>query len=55
MLLLNQRTLFLLNVRDFIFVFVESMILVVVVMFEYYVFLKRKENACEKPLFLNFS
>jgi hypothetical protein len=46
MLLLNQRILFLLNVRDFIYVFVESMIFVVIVMYEYYVLLKRKENAC---------
>jgi len=55
MLLLNQRTLFLLNVRDFIYVFAESMIFVVIVMYGYYVLLKRKENACEEPLFLNFS
>jgi len=56
MFLLNQRTLFLLNVGDFIYVFVESMIsFVVSVMYEYYVLLKRKENACEEPLFLNFS
>jgi len=55
MFLLNQRTLFLLNVRDFIHVFVESMIFVVIVMYEYYVLLKRKENACEEPLFLNIS
>jgi len=50
-LLLNQRTLFLLNVRDFIYVFVESMIFVVV-MYGYYVLLKRKESASDEPLFL---
>ena len=55
MLLLNQRTLFLLNVRVFIYVFVESMIVVAIVMYGYYVLLKGKENACEEPLFLNFS
>ena len=55
MLLLNQITLFLLNVRDFIYVFVESMIFVVIVMYGFYVLLKRKENACQEPLFLNFS
>ena len=43
------------NVRDFIYVFVKSMIFVVIVMYKYYVLLKRKENACEEPLFLNFS
>jgi len=45
MFLLNQKTLFLLNVRYFIYGFVESMIFVVIVMCGYYVFLKRKENA----------
>jgi len=45
MRLLNQRTLFLLNVRYSIYVFVESMIFVVIVMYGYYVLLKRKENA----------
>jgi len=48
MFLLNQRTLFLLNVRDFIYVFVESMIFVVIVMYEYYVSLKKMhvKNLC---------
>jgi ABC-type multidrug transport system permease subunit len=55
MLLLNQRTLFLLNVWNFIYVFVELMVFVVIVMYEYYVLLKRKENACDELLFLNFS
>lgn len=54
-LLLNQITLFLLNVRDFIYVFVKSMIFVVIVMYGYYVLLKRKENAYDEPLFLTFS
>jgi len=44
MLLLNQRTLFLLNVKYFMFL-LESMIFVVIVMYGYYVLLKRKENA----------
>jgi len=44
MLLLNQRTLFLLN-----------RIFVVILLYEYYVLLKRKENACDEILFLNFS
>lgn len=51
MLLLNQRTLCLLNVKDFMYVFVESMIFVVIVMYGYHVLLKRKENACEEPCF----
>lgn len=55
MFLLNQITLFLLNVRDFIYVFVGSMIFVIIVIYVYYVLLKRKENACEYSLFLNFS
>jgi len=38
--LLNQKTLFLLDVRNFIYVFVESMIFIV--MYEYYVLLKNK-------------
>jgi len=51
MILLNQRTLFLSNVSDIIYVFVESMIFVVIVMYESYVLLKRKENACEGPCY----
>ena len=43
MLLVNQRTLYSLIVRNFIYVFVESMIFVVIVMYGYYVLLKRKE------------
>jgi len=54
-LLLNQITLFLLNVRNFIYVFVEPMIFVVIVMYSYYALLKRRENACDEFLFLNFS
>jgi len=55
MLLLNQRMLFLLNVRNFIYVFVESMNFVVIVMYEYYVLLKKIKNACDEILLLNFS
>jgi len=54
MFLLNQRTLSLLIVRNFIYVFVESMIFVVMVMYGCYVLLKRKENACDELLFSNF-
>jgi len=52
--LLKQEALFLLNMmcfiyafvksKNFIYVFVESMIFVVIVMYEYYVLLKRKEK-----------
>jgi len=51
--LLNQRTLYLLNVRNFIYIFVELVTFVVIVN-EYYVLLKRKENACDELLFLIF-
>jgi len=53
--IVEARTLFLLNMMRFIYVFVESMIFVVNVMYGYYVLLKRKENACEESLFLNFN
>jgi len=38
---------YLLNITNFIYVFVESMIFVVIVMYEYYLLLKGKENACD--------
>jgi len=55
MLLLNQITLFLLNVRNFIYVFIESMIFVVIIMYRYYVVLKWKESECDELLFLNLA
>ena len=52
--LFNQRILFLLNIMNFIYVFIESRIFVAVIMYGYYVFPKKK-NACDELLVLNFS
>ena len=50
----KSNNLVFINESDIIYVFVKSMIFVVIVMYEYYVLLKRKENACEETFVSKF-